>query len=152
MTEEELITRVTQELKGLSTNFVAQDYTNAVSSAGYETGFVLPNTTTNQITWLINRTKRHLIYALWVQNATKFKVKQLNLDQKFTHLGKLIEQMDAEYALAKEAVDFGSTAAVWQLFGHKIDAGFMYDTVTGEDLTYTDLNEVSISPTGNETA
>lgn len=152
MTEEELTTRVTQELKGLATNFVAQDYVNAIDSAGEETGFTLPNTNTEQITWLVRRTKRHLIYSLWVQNATKFKVKQLSLNQKFDHLGRLIEQMDKEYETAKDDIGFGDAAVAWAYFGHKIDAGFQYNEVTGEDTTYTDLNEVDISPTGEESA
>jgi hypothetical protein len=44
MTEADLITRVTQEIKGLSSNFVTADYINAVDSAQEETSFALPNT------------------------------------------------------------------------------------------------------------
>lgn len=152
MTEEELITRVTQELKTLSTNFVAADYTNAVLSATAETGFAVPNTNTTQTLWLVQRTKRHLIYALWIAYAPKFKLKQLNLDQKFTHLGELVKIMDAEWAKVQEDFTFGTTAATWALFGTKIDAGFMNDPITGEDITYTDDNVVTVTPTGVESA
>lgn len=152
MTEDELITRVTQELKTLSTNFVTIDYTNAVLAATAETGFAVPNTNTTQTLWLVQRTKRHLIYSLWIAYAPKFKLKQLSLDQKFTHLGELVKTMDAEWLQAKEDPTFGTTANVWELFGTKIDAGFMNDPVTGEDITYTDDNVVTVTPTGVETA
>jgi hypothetical protein len=152
MTEAELITRVTQELKALSANFITIDYTNAVLSATAETGYAVPNTNTTQTYWLVQRTKRHLIYALWIAYAPKFKLKQLSLDQKFTHLGELVKIMDAEFEKAKEDPTFGTTASVWELFGTKIDAGFMNDPLTGEDLTYTDDNVVGITPTGNEAA
>jgi len=156
MTEADLITRVTQEIKGLSSNFVTADYINAVDSAQEETSFALPNTINAQIRWLVQRTKRYLIHALWVQNATKFKVKQLSLNQKFEQLGKLIEEMDKEFAAAQAAYDFGMevpaiTAPAWAFFSHKIDAGFLNDPTTGQDLTYTDDNEVIITPTGEET-
>jgi len=152
MTEDELITRVTQEIKGLSTNFVATDYTNAVLSATAELGFTLPNTNTSQSFWLVQRTKRHLLHSLWIAFSTKFKMKQLNLDQKFTHLGELIKQLDTAYEKALEAFDFGGTVSAWELFGTKIDAGFMNDPITGEDITYTDDNVVTITPTGDENA
>jgi hypothetical protein len=152
MTEAELIIRVTQELKALSANFVAIDYTNAVLSACAELGFVVPNTNTGQIYWLVQRTKRHLIYALWIAYAPKFKLKQLSLDQKFTHLGELIKTMDAAYEKALDTLVFDSSVPAWSLFGTKIDAGFLNDPVTGEDLTYTEDNYFYVIPTGNENA
>lgn len=150
MTESELTTRVTQELKGLSTNFVAADYTYAVDAAEAETGFTLPTSVTDQIRWLVQRTKRHLLYALWIQNAAKFKIKQLSLNQKFDNLTTLIRSMDVEYENALKDITFGSTASSWAYFGSKIDAGFLNDSVTGEDLTYYDENVVTITPTGEE--
>jgi hypothetical protein len=150
MTEEELITRVTQELKALSSNFIAVDYTNAVDAAEIETGFTLPSSVSSKIRWLIQRTKRHLLYSLWIQNASKFKVKQLSLDQKFDHLGELVKNLDSEYRKALDSADFDMVGAAWEQLGHKIDAGFLNDPVTGEDLTYFDDNSVTITPTGSE--
>jgi hypothetical protein len=147
MTESELIDRVTQELKALSTNFVDADYTNGVSSAVAETNFSLPNTNALQTLWLIQRSKRHMFFALYVQNSQKFKIKQFNLDQKFDHLGTLIKVMDEAYEKALESMDFITAGvSLEKLFGHQIDAGFAYDNVTGEDLTYSDDNVVIITP------
>jgi hypothetical protein len=147
MTESELKVRVTEELKALSANFVAVDYTNGVSSATAETGFSLPNSVALQTYWLIQRTKRHMIFALYIQNSQKFKIKQFNLDQKFDHLGSLIKVMDEEYKVALESVDF-ITAGISSenMFGHQIEAGFAYDPDTGEDITYSDDNVVIITP------
>jgi hypothetical protein len=146
MTEAELITRVTQEIKTLSANFVAEDYANAVLSACAELGYSVPNTSASQIFWLIQRTKRHLIYALWIAYAPKFKLKQLSLDQKFTHLGDLIKQMDKAYENSLDTLVFDSSIPAWKLFGTKIDAGFLNDPVIGSDSTYTDSNVVTITP------
>lgn len=147
MTESELIVRVTEELKSLSTKFVAADYTNAVSSATAETNFSLPNTNALQTYWLIQRTKRHVIFALYIQNSQKFKIKQLNLDQKFEHLGTLIKLMDAAYEAALESMDFITAGvSIEKMFGHQIEAGFAYDSDTGEDVTYSEDNVVIITP------
>lgn len=147
MTESELKDRVAQELKDLSSNFVAVDYTNAVSSATAETSFSLPNTNAIQTLWLIQRTKRHILFALYIQNSQKFKIKQFNLDQKFDHLGSLIKIMDDEYKLALESMDFLATGvSIEKMFGHQIEAGFAYDDDTGEDITYSDDNVVIITP------
>ena len=147
MTESELIVLVTSEVKGLATSFTADDYTNALGTAKRETGFAVPNTNDTQIHWLVQRMKRHLFFFLCSENTVKFKIKQINLDQKFTHLRDLIKDMDKEFAEASNDMDFISAGVnPSYLFGHKIDAGFSYDPVTGTDTTYTDDNLVLITP------
>jgi hypothetical protein len=144
MTEEELVAIVTSEMKDLATSLVAADYTNAVYSATLETTFTLPNTTNEQIYWLKERTKRHLIFMLATGAAAKFQVKQIKLDQKYRNLKDLYTSMDETWEKMQDDM-LQSTIDPVSQFGIKADAGFSYDPVTGEDTTYEDSNFVIIT-------
>ena len=146
MTEVDLIARVTRELRSLADNFDSNDFADSVDSAESDTGFSLPASDTFQIKWLINRTKRHLLFSLVVDSATKFKFKQINLQQKFEQLKKLVDSMDREFekALEEDYIIFSGINAS-QMFGHKIDAGFAQDEF-GRDRTYDEDQLVIISP------
>lgn len=147
MTEAELIVIITREVKGLSTNFDSDDYADAVDTAERETGFTLPVTSAFQILWLGNRVKRALYFTLLAENAEQFGVKQINLQHKFANFYKLIEKMDADFETAKEEnpTEFANVST-YQMFGTKIDAGFAYDTETGEERTYDDDQYVISTP------
>lgn len=146
MTESELIIVVQREVKGLSENFIDDDYLDAIDSAGRDTGFTLPTTNDFQIKWLKERTKRHLFFALLSESTTSFKFKQINLQQKFEHLFALIKQMDLDFAaaMAENLIEFAQAEA-YELFGHKIDAGFAYDGL-GNDRTFDEDQLVIVTP------
>lgn len=145
MTSGELITTVTAEMKDLATNLVAIDYTNAVEDAQRETAYSLPNTDSEQLYWLKQRTKRHLVFMLATGAAGKFQVKQIKLDQKFRNLKDLYVDMDRLWKEAQESLGIG-IADIYKLFGSKIDAGYSYDTVTGEETTYETEQLVIVTP------
>jgi hypothetical protein len=147
VTQEELITLVTAEIKGLSTKFVAGDYTNAVAEALRETGWAFPITVSFQITWTKRRTKRHLFYMLMTESATKTKFEQINQQQKFEHFAKLVEQEDKDF-VNSEPYQFAGVSAS-HMFGVKIDAGFAYDEV-GRDLTYESENTIIVTPSESD--
>ena len=151
MNETELIEKLEQEVKGLTSYLEEDDYTNAVDDAERETGFSLPTTDTFQIRWLKERTKRHLFFYLMSESAHKFKVDQINLQHRFEHYNKIIEKMDKafEEALESNPEKFAG-ADPWDLFGSKVDAGFAYDSQTGIDLTYIDKNLVNVSPSDTD--
>jgi hypothetical protein len=146
MTEAELIIQVTRELRSLATNFDSDDFADAVDASERDTGFVFPATDSFQIKWLINRTKRHLLFALVVDSSVKFKFKQINLQQKFEQLKKLVDSMDKEFevALADNVYEFAQVDPV-HMFGHKADAGFAYDSF-GNDITFDEDQKVFIAP------
>jgi hypothetical protein len=146
MTESELIVIVGRELKGLSVNFSADNFADAVDSAERDTGFLFPTTVDFQIKWLKERTKRHLFFFLLSESTTSFKFKQINLQQKFEQLYKLIEKMDVDFekALEDNVLEFAQADAT-QLFGHKVDAGFAYDA-QGNNITYDVDQLVIVSP------
>ena len=147
MTESDLIVEVQGEIRSLSSNFVANDYAVAVDSAGRDTGFSLPTSDEFQIKWLKERTKRHLLFSLLVDNAESFQFKQISLQHVFKNFKDLIELMDKEFetALLENLTEFAGVDP-WQMFGHKIDAGFAYEKGTGEDITYNSDQLVIVSP------
>jgi hypothetical protein len=149
MTSGELITVVTREIKGLSTQFVEANFTDAVDEATRETGFTLPNTNDDQLKWLKSRTTRHLIYMLWLENSVKFKVKNIALDQKFEHLHKMLAKMDKDWEAAKEDPLMGVIVDDFQQFGHRIGSGFASDDL-GRDITYNEEQLVIVSPNEND--
>jgi hypothetical protein len=146
MTESEAIVIIIREIKALASNFVVDNYADAVDEAERETGFVFPATDNFQVSWLIKRTKRALFFSLLSENVESFKFKQINLQDKFKNLKDIVAQMDNEYTIAKEDNPhlFCKVSAT-QLFGHKVDAGFAYDRF-GRDRTYSNKQLVNFTP------
>jgi len=148
MDQVELIVALVAEVKGLS-NYLTNpdDYENAISDACRETGWALPVTTNFKIYWLKDRAKRHLFFYLFSESTYKFKFENINLQQRFEHLKTAIEYMDKLFVDAQESnpTEF-ATVDSFQLFGSKIDAGFLYESQTGIDLTYDSSNIVQIKP------
>lgn len=145
MTREELITVVESEIKDLASDLEISDSELAVNKALMETSYTLPNTDNAQSYWLIERTKRHLIFMLATGSARKFQVKQIKLSEKFKNLKELYVSMDSEWREAKRDLGIGVTDYS-TLFGTKIDAGFSYDPVTAEDSTYNKEQIVIATP------
>ncbi len=151
MTESEAIIKITREIKALSSNFVSDDYADAVDDAERETGFVFPATSSFQIQWLLKRTKRALFFSLLTENAESFKFKQISLQDKFKNLQSLVESMDKEFAQAQleNIYEFAKVDAV-QAFSHKIDAGFASDEF-GRDISFDEDQLVGINPSSSDT-
>ena len=150
MTESEAIVIITREIKALSSNFVANDYADAVDASERETGFVFPNTNSFQLKWLMNRTKRALFFSLLSENVESFKFKQINLQDKFKNLKQVVDSMDADFekAQVEYMYEFAKVDAI-QAFGHKIDAGFAYDEF-GRDVTFDEDQLVMINPSSED--
>ena len=147
MTKAELTIIVQQELKGLSSEFEPEDYTNAIEAAGRDTGWSSPYASDFKEIWMLQRTKRHLFSYLQTATAADFKYKQINLQQPFEHYSKLIREMDEafEKVMEEEPHEFAGVSA-YELFGTKVDAGFQSQPQTGVDTTYGDNNEIIITP------
>ena len=140
MTEDELKTLLPQELKGLSSNFDATDYTNACNKASQETGWAFPVSDDFKIFWITERAKRHLLDFLSNQSSGKFKIDQINLQQPFEHLEKKIKRMDDAFEKAKEdRPDMFADVDAYKMFGTVVGPGFEYDSV-GKDVTYEEEN------------
>ena len=147
LTRTTLIELLEVEVKGLSSYLDADDYGNAVDDAARETGWALPLSDAFKEYWYKTRSKRHLFYYLLSESASKFKVKQINLQHRFDHYNILVKQMDLEFVKVQEDYPELFTSADYEsMFGSKIDAGFAYEPLTGRDITYDTDQKVIISP------
>ena len=145
MDSTEMTTALMAELKGLSSNFVADDYANAISEAERET-WSLPVTSSFRILWFKHRAKRHLFFFLWTEYIDKIRHKETHFQQRFEHLQKMIEKMDEDFLQSQKdnPSEFADVDA-HEMFGTYIRSGFRYDNV-GRDVTYEDLNEAILNP------
>lgn len=147
MTSDELKTLLQTELMGLADRYDSDDYDNAIDAAERDTGWSMPVTTSFKIKWMIQRSKRALFEMRLHASADKFKYDRASINQRFDHFFKLINRMDDEFEAAK-LDDPAAFAGVddYQLFTHKIDAGFAYEAQTNRDITYLDENKVIFTP------
>ena len=146
MNKTTLKVQLTQEVKGLSSKLVDQDYENACNDASRETGWSFPIATDFKEYWIKQRAKRHLFFYLLSESAVKFKVEQINLQHKFDHFKILIKDMDQKFeAIQESRPEMFAGVDAFKLFGTKIDTGFSADSV-GRDTTYSDDNEVVFPP------
>lgn len=150
MTKTELTTLLQEEVKGLSSSLVDADYSNAIDQAERDTGWSMPQTAAFNLKWMIDRSKRHLFFYLMSAAAAKFRVEDVHLQHKFEHYSVLIDKMDENFEKAQNeyAFEFAGVSAYEQM-GHKIDAGFAYQSQTGRDETFDDDNVVLIHPNEN---
>lgn len=147
LSKSSLTTLLEQEVKGLSSYLVDDDYANAINDAERETGWTFPVTTNFKEYWIKDRAKRHLFFYLLSESAHKFKVKQINLQHRFDHYKIAVETMDKNFeTIQDERPEEFLTVDAENLFGHKIDAGFSYEQDTGIDTTYDSDQQVIISP------
>ena len=150
MTRTEMITRLQQEIKGLTSNFSQIDYENAINAAERDTGWSMPQSTNFKVKWLMDRSKRHLFFFLMSESAAKFRFKAIHLQHKFEHYRLVIADMDKRFteAQAEFAFEFADVSS-YELAGTKIDAGFSYEPLTGRDTTYDENNQTLIHPNEN---
>jgi len=150
MTRTELILLVTEEVKGLSTQFEESDYQNAADDSQRDCGWTLPQSTSFKIKWLKERMKRHLFSYLLDQSLYKFKYKNINLGDRFKNLTSRVETMDKTFEKAQEEFiyEFADVSA-YNMFPNQIDSGFATESQTGKDRTYDSDQEVTITPNEN---
>ena len=155
MTKSELLDLLYYEMSGLSVDLNQEDYFNGISAAERETGYALPQTTNFRVELLRKRATRHILYTLVLGASRKFRAEGFHLDQRFKHYHQLIKDLDAEYkqTIEDHPEEFTLTSVSDEaiaLFGSLIDAGFSSDGL-GRDTTYTNDNEVIISPSDVDT-
>jgi len=147
MTKAEMTTLLEQEVKGLTSYLVSDDFSNALDDASRETGWGFPISGDKKIHWQKQRAKRHLHFYLVSETAHKFKYKQISMNQRFEHHWKIISGMDKLWTDAQDDLLIElSGAESYELFGTKVDAGFAYEEQTGQDITMDQDQEVLHHP------
>jgi len=152
LTQTQLIARLKQEVKGLTSYLVDDDYTNASTDAINEFGQSFPVSGQEIEFWVKRRAKRHLFFYLMSESAHKFKFEQINLQHRFEHYKTLIEYEDKAFdKFMEDRPDLFAGVEAFKMFTTKVDAGFSYDEF-GRDTTYDDIddNEVNFTPTEND--
>jgi len=146
MTKTELSIILQKRLRQISDYIVPEDVTEAIEDAERETGWSLPVSGSFKEFWMINRSKRHIYEILRTGNANKFKVEGINLQHRFDHFHKLIQEMDEKFeaAVKDNPAEFAGVDT-FKMFGTKVDAGFAYDEY-GKDVTYGTDNVVVFTP------
>lgn len=139
--QDELIDSV-KNLMGSSFDKVSDiGFEQACSQAEDELGWSYPLTDARKCYWLVERSRRHVMYVLMVESAAKFQYKQIHLEHRFKHYIQLMEKMDADFAKAvddfpelfEELLDAQSIGA--GVLGIYMNSGYIYDAL-GRDLTY----------------
>lgn len=138
--EEELMSRIQMSLGALGSELRDPMLGFAAHQALDELGWTLPTTDTRKDFWLTQRGKRHSLDILRTNASYKFRYKQIHLNQRFEHLNKLIQVMDAEYnkALGSDPILLDVESS--KIFGTYVGNGFVYDQ-HGNDVTklFSDL-------------
>jgi hypothetical protein len=136
------------QLSSLATLVTTDGYELVGNQAEQELGWSYPMTDPAQLFWMVKRGTRHALNLLRIASANRFKYKQVNLQNRFEHFQKLIEEMDKEFleAMASD-VSLFSGVDTYKMFGTKIDAGFSY-SVDGTDTTYDYDKYVNFQPLG----
>lgn len=134
------------QLSSSSTLITADGWEQVAEMTMGELGWDYPVSNPTQMFWAVTRGVRHACFILMIAAAHKFKYKQANINQRFDHYNKLIEDLDKKYeaAIDSDPALFANVEA-YKLFGTKIDAGFKYSSL-GEDLTYRLDALVNFSP------
>jgi len=133
---DELIEKVDLLMGDVSGLVIEDQKVAAIDQSLSELKWPLPNSDSFQCHWIIERTRRHILYIVAINHAHKFQYKQIRLNQRFDHYMKLIEKMDQEFANAMDLNPgkFPAEAGAWLTEYRPCD--FVYDQI-GRDLTYT---------------
>jgi len=114
-------------LGSLSSDLGAGELAFAASQSMLELGWTYPLSQGKKVFWAIQRGRRHALEFLRSVAASKFRYKQIYLNQRFEHYSDLIEQWDKEFKEALETEPILLNADVSKMFGTYVSNGFIYD-------------------------
>lgn len=114
--------------------------TNAAAQALKELHWTLPITDDSKEYWIIERTKRYVIYTLLIDSAHKFQFKKMYLQHRFQHYIQLIKMMDAEFQKSLENEPNLFDVGTYPNLTFYITNGFEYNEL-GEDASYPELTQ-----------
>lgn len=91
------------KLRGVAASFELHVLDAAVKLATLECGWELPAATSFRAHWLLERAYRHCIAMMCSDTASKFKFKQINLQHRFDHWFKMLQELDKQFAAIQAA-------------------------------------------------
>lgn len=148
MDQDQLIARLRRELSDWSGKLTYRDddtadnevpdSDNAIADASAETGWTLPIDDPLKIRWFKERVKRHLLEKVRTGSAKRFQAQGYALQQPFTQLSELIDDMDEKFNIfLEERPDLFGNADMYRMFGSVITTGRVTDQLTGRDIGTT---------------
>jgi hypothetical protein len=138
---------IVKNLMGTSFDKISDSgFVSAANQAEIELQWSFPISIGGQEFWMVERCRRHAIYILMVESASKFQYKLIHLEHRFKNYIRLLENMDEIFYKAIEDDPMGifeDIGSSFSDFGYLITNGFISDSL-GRDCTY--LNERVILP------
>jgi len=135
LTEAELV-KFVKDGMGASYEKVSDDgFKQAASQAQAELHWSLPLNDSFQEFWLVERTKRFVVYILLFESAHKFQYKKISLQHRFNHYMQLLKMMDDTFKEALENNPETFDTGTYSNLSFYLTNGFQYDS-DGEDMTY----------------
>jgi len=132
--EQELVQFV-KDTMGASYEKVSDDgFKRAVLQATQELNWSLPINDPKKEFWIVERTKRFVIYILLVESADKFQYKKIFLQHRFQQYLQLLKLMDEEFLRALETSPELFDTNTYNNLCSYITTGFSYD-MAGNDIT-----------------
>ena len=146
MTRDDFILGLKSKMKGLDAVLDQEDFENSTDDTLNETDWVFPMTSKFRLYWCSQRCRRHMFFYLLTQQARKFRVDQIHLEQRFDHYKALVDSMDMAFANAQREnpAEFENVQPFMAL-GAYVSSGFSNDAF-GNDTTYDTENSVKIAP------
>lgn len=136
--DAELITAI-QNLMGSSFDKVSNDgFARAIAQAKAELHWTLPLNDPQKEYWMIERSKRYVLFILLTESAHKFQYKKISLQHRFQHYIQLIKLLDEDFQNALENSPELFDVDSWGNLCFYITNGFSYDFL-GNDTTYEDM-------------
>ena len=134
--QEELISIVKTLMGGSYENISEIGYISATDMTLKELPWTLPLSAQKKEYWLVERSKRNVIFILLTESAHKFKYKEISLQHRFANYFKLIDKMDSDFekAIDDDPVTFADLSTQDALCFY-VTNGFIYDQF-GKDITY----------------
>lgn len=134
--QDELLDAVKNLMGGSFDRVSDRGFEQAAGQAEAELMWSYPLEDARKCFWLVERTRRHVVYVLMVEAAHKFQYKQIHLEHRFKHYIQMIEQMDVSFLQGMEDFpDLFLDMGTYSDFAYYLNPGFVYDSL-GRDLTY----------------
>lgn len=127
-------------LSSLADNLGTGELDFAALQSMNELGWSYPITDSKKSFWVVQRAKRHALDLLRTVASSKFRYKQIHLNQRFDHYNTLIKTWDREFASAMKHEPVLLGVDMEDAFGTYVRNGFIYDQ-HGNEITklMTDL-------------
>lgn len=131
--DEQTLVKFVKDTMGASYEKVGDDgFKSAVMQASQELRWTLPLNDPKKEFWMVERTKRYVMYILLIESAHKFQYKKISLQHRFQQYIQLIKMMDAQFLKAIEDNPELFDTGTYTILCSYLSSGFAYDDLGHE--------------------